>query len=182
MRAISVRIRRAEHQQAQSLVEFALIAPLLFLVLLLSLDFGRLVYTYAAITWAAREGARLVSLKPQQNTDCPVLQRVEQVGRGFPLTPDPKSLVNNSDPNNPSGALQPTVPPAGQGYVYIWPAVATAVPQDLHCNGAARAISPTARDVAVQVWYTYQPLVPLFASFLPASLTIKTISVVHTEY
>jgi len=173
---------RHAHQRAQSLVEFALIAPLLFLVLLLSIDFARLVYTYGAIAWATREGARLVSLKPQQNTDCPVLQRVEQVGRGFPLTPDPKSLVNNTDPNNPSPPLQPTTPPAGQGYIYIWPAVATAVPQDSHCSGAARAISPTARDVAVLVQYTYQPLVPLFQSFLPSTITIKTLSVVHTEY
>ncbi len=182
MGAVDSRGRRNHDQQAQSMVEFALLAPLLVLVLLLTIDFGRLVYTYGAISWATREGARMVSLKPQQNTDCPVLQRVEQVGRGFPLTPDPNSLKNNTDPNNPSPPLQPTTPPAGQGYIYIWPAVATKVPQDSNCTGTPRAISPTARDVAVLVQYTYQPLVPLFQSFLPSTLTIKTISVVHTEY
>jgi len=163
------------------MVEFAILAPVLIVMLLLMIDFGRLVYTFGAIAWATWEGARLVSLQPQETTDCPVLQRVEQVGRGFPLTPDPNSVVGNSDPNNPTGTLVPTTPPQGTGYIYIWPAVATRVPQDSNCNGAPRLGSSTARDVAVLVQYSYVPLVPLFTSFVP-NLTIKTISVVHTEY
>jgi len=163
------------------LVEFALVSPLLVLMLLLLVDFGRLVYTYGAIAWATREGARLVSLQPQQATDCAVIKRVVAVGRGFPLTPDPNSIKGNTDPNNPSGSLVPTTPPAGTGYIYIWPAVAPRTPQDTNCDGTPRLGSQTARDVAVQVQYTYLPLVPLIASFIPR-MTIKTISVVHTEY
>jgi Flp pilus assembly protein TadG len=165
------------------MVEFALVAPLLVMILFLTVDFGRLMYTYGAIAWATREGARMVSLSPQEVTDCPVLQRVESAGRGFNISPDPKSLVNNSDPNNPTGTLVPTVPPPGQGYIYIWPAVATAAPQDSgnNCNGAPRLGSATARDVALQIQYTYVPLVPWFSSFIP-NITIKVVSVVHSEY
>ncbi len=173
---------KAYSLRGQAMVEFAIVAPALLLSFFLMIDFGRLVYTYGAIAWATREGARMVSLKPQESTDCAVLQRVEQVGRGFPLTPDPNSLVNNSDPNNPSPGKGPTTPPPGQGYIYIWPAVATKVPQDLNCAGKPRKASPTARDVAVLVQYTYSPLIPWFTSFMPATITIKTISVVHTEY
>lgn len=164
------------------MVEFSLVAPALLIMLFLMIDFGRLVYTYGAISWATREGARLISTSPQQTSDCAVLQRVESVGRGFPLTPDPNSLVGNTDPNNPSGVLIPTdPPPPGLGYIYIWPAVATRVPQDTYCDGNPRRVSQTARDVAVQVEYTWLPLMPLVSSIVPR-ITIKTISVVHTEY
>ena len=71
--------------------------------------------------------------------------------------------------------------PSGQGYIYIWPAVATRVPQDSNCNGNPRKVSQTARDVSVQVKYKWSPLMPLVSSIVP-SLTITTISVVHTEY
>lgn len=168
-------------RRGQSMVEFSLVAPVLIVMLFLMIDFGRLVYTFGAISWATREGARLISLAPQQTTDCTVLKRVEAVGRGFPLAPDPNSLVGNTDPNNPSGSLVPTTPPSGQGYIYVWPAVATKVPQDTYCAGSPRRVSQTARDVAVQVEYTWLPLMPLVSSIVP-SITIKTISVVHTEY
>lgn len=173
-----------KRRRAQTMVEFALVAPVMFFLLFLTIDFGRLVYTYGAISWATREGARLISLSPQQATDCAVLQRVEQVGRGFPLQPDPNSLVGNTDPNNPGPPLAPTtndlIPP-GVGYIYIWPAVAPRTPQDTYCNGNPRRVSQTARDVAVQVKYKWLPLMPLISTIMP-QITISTISVVHTEY
>jgi len=162
------------------MVEFALLSPLLILVLLLTIDFGRLMYTYAAISWAAREGARLVSLSPNITTDCPVLQRVESVGRGFPIQADPNSVAGDTDPNSP-GTPGPTFPPpAGRGYVYIFPAVASS-PPDTNCAGSPRVINPATHDVAVEVTYGYTPLVPLFQGFIP-NIPIRTISVVHVEY
>jgi len=43
----------------QSLVEFALVFPVLIIMLIAIFDFGRLVFAYNAITNAAREGARV---------------------------------------------------------------------------------------------------------------------------
>ncbi len=45
-------------QRGQSLTEFALMAPLLVLVLLGAVDLGRAYFAYVSITNAAREGAR----------------------------------------------------------------------------------------------------------------------------
>ena len=42
------------------MVEFALISPVVIIMLFLCIDFARLVYTYAAVSWAAREAARVV--------------------------------------------------------------------------------------------------------------------------
>src|SRR5207245_1155618 len=72
--------------------------------------------------------------------DCSAYQIEEQTAQGFRLNPDQASMVGDTNPNSPGGSLQPTTPPPGQGYIYIWPAVATASPQDQHpgCGGQAR--------------------------------------------
>ena len=54
-RIVIMRIKRNHH--GQSLVEFALILPLLLMLVLGAIDFGRLFYTKIIITNAAREGA-----------------------------------------------------------------------------------------------------------------------------
>ncbi|MCG0274878.1 MAG: pilus assembly protein [Thermosediminibacteraceae bacterium] len=46
-------------QRGQAVVEFALVLPLLVLILFGVLEFGRIFHTYIVITNAAREGARL---------------------------------------------------------------------------------------------------------------------------
>ncbi len=164
------------------MAEFTLVAPLLFLIMFATIDFARLVYTYSAITSAAREGARVLSLVSQRNSDCLALQTVERVAQGFSLSPDPSSLFGNSDPNNPSGAYQPTPPPAGAGFIYIYPAVATQAPQDANCDSSkARPFPPGQSSVAVEVQYNWRPMISLVSSLTPG-FTIKAISVINTEY
>ena len=55
------RLQRSRERGAagQSLVEFALVFPVLLIMLIAIFDFGRLVFAYNAITNAAREGARV---------------------------------------------------------------------------------------------------------------------------
>lgn len=76
--------------RAQALVEAALIFPLMLLLLLGLIDFGRAYYAGVALTAAAREGARL-AIGPDQ-TDARVQQRVVEAAAdaarwsGFTLT------------------------------------------------------------------------------------------------
>ncbi len=60
--AIGMRVRKREFGQA--LVEFALVCPLLVLLLMGMFDLGRGVYAYNVVASAAREGARLGVVKP----------------------------------------------------------------------------------------------------------------------
>ena len=164
------------------MVEFALLAPVVLTITFLTIDFARLVYAYSAVSWATRQAARAVSMQPQATSDCAALHLAESTAQGFVLKADPNSVAGNTDPNNP-GAIAPTaVPPAGLGYIYIWPAVATA-PADINCagTGAPRAVSQTVQDVAVQIKYTYQPMMPLISNMVP-QIVLTTISVIHTEY
>ena len=105
----------------QSMTEFALVAPLLFLILLVTIDFGRLVYTYGVITSSARDSARALSLKINQATDCSAYQLAEQTANGFQLKPDQASMVGDSNPNSPGGSLQPTTPPPGRARCARYP-------------------------------------------------------------
>ncbi len=173
--------RSRRSQRSQALVEFALVTPIFLVIIFTMIDISRLLYAYTAISSAARDGARTASLTGSYFSDCQIIQEVELVGQGFPVRMDPNSIVGNSDPNNPSGALQPTTPPPNVGYAYIWPAVATANPPDSNCNSSSqRAISPSVKHVAVEIQYHFIPLLPIVGSFAP-NIIVKTVSVVTTE-
>ena len=49
---------RARGQRSQSMVEFALVAPLLLVLIFGIVDFGRVIYVYITINQAVNEGAR----------------------------------------------------------------------------------------------------------------------------
>jgi Flp pilus assembly protein TadG len=175
------RPRAHRGQRSQSLVEFALVAPIFLLVMFSAIDVCRLLYAYTAISSAARDGARTASLTGSLFSDCQIITEVELVGQGFPVKMDPNSVAGDSDPNNPSGPLQPTTPPANVGYAYIWPAVATANPPESNCNSSQqRAISPTVKHVAVEIQYRFTPLLPLWSG-IGTNIIVKTISVVTVE-
>ena len=173
--------RNARSQRSQALVEFALVSPMFLLVLFTAIDISRLLYTYTAVSSAARDGARTASLSGSIYSDCQIIQEVELVGQGFPVKMDPNSIVGNSDPNNPAGVLQPSIPPPNVAYAYIWPAVATAAPADSNCTSTnQRAVSPSVKHVAVEIQYHFTPLLPLVTQFT-SNIIVKTISVVTTE-
>ena len=52
-------MRRTASSRGQSLVEFALAAPVIILLIFAVFDFGRAIYAYNAVSNAAREGARV---------------------------------------------------------------------------------------------------------------------------
>lgn len=62
-----------KNEKGQSLVEFALILPLILLILMGILEFGVMLNSYLAINHASKEGARLGALG---GTDAQVLQEI----------------------------------------------------------------------------------------------------------
>jgi Flp pilus assembly protein TadG len=69
--------KRAE---GQSLVELVIILPILLIILLGVIDFGRVFYAYVTITNAAREGARYGSMYPLSTGE--IKSRVKQETTG----------------------------------------------------------------------------------------------------
>ena len=60
---------RREGERGTAILEMALLLPVLLLVVLGTIDFGRAVYVHNALANAARDGARFASVDPT-NTTC----------------------------------------------------------------------------------------------------------------
>jgi Flp pilus assembly protein TadG len=73
MMKISIRVSgwnksASQYHSGQSMVEFALLLPLIVLLLVGVFDLGRAFFSYIAITNAAREGTRVVTFWPGKAT------------------------------------------------------------------------------------------------------------------
>ena len=72
--------RRARSSRGTTAVEFAIVVPLLLLILLGIIDFGRLLFVQVSLNAASREGARAASLySPTSAQQSSVITRVTDV-------------------------------------------------------------------------------------------------------
>ena len=75
-----------KHQfRGQGLVEFALVLPVLILVIFGVLELGRAFFAYIAITNAAREGARVFTFRPDVTTITDIRAAVDKEVGNIPL-------------------------------------------------------------------------------------------------
>jgi len=90
-------------QRGQTLVEMAMVAPFLIMILLVVIDCGRAAYAYATLSGATRDGARAAittgSLRPDNGW---VVGAVKQNAFGVQLSP--ASCINDAPPAIPSMA------------------------------------------------------------------------------
>lgn len=86
--------------RGQSLVELALVLPVLIIILFGILEFGRIFHSYLVITHAAREGARLGVISKDVDQ---IKQKVLDVSTGITLELDDINV-------NPSESISPGVP------------------------------------------------------------------------
>jgi hypothetical protein len=126
------------HQQGQSLVEFALVLPVLMFLLVLIFDFGRAIYYSSAVDNAAREGARFGIIHPDDVIGMENAAKEYAVGLGLPDITVTAGL----------GAIECVGTEPNPGY-YPCP---MGIP------------NPT---IHVTVDYTFIPVTPLVAQFLP---------------
>jgi Flp pilus assembly protein TadG len=91
MRTIVGRRRGRSRTHGQALVEFALVFPLLMLLLFALIDLGRVVYTHNSLAEAAREAARWGSVQARSASDIDGIEayavaNVAGVGAGVTAT------------------------------------------------------------------------------------------------
>jgi Flp pilus assembly protein TadG len=65
------------NQRGQSMIEFALILPLMVLIIVGIFDLGRAFFAYISITNAAREGARVATFWPGKTTGNDVVTAIQ---------------------------------------------------------------------------------------------------------
>jgi hypothetical protein len=183
-----MRDRRAR-QRSQSMVEFAIVAPLLILLLFGIVDFGRVIYTYVTLNQAVNEGARVaVRDSPLLPTDADVESAVRSHAVDVVLA--------NPCPNGPIDPA--TTPPPNQGWIYITEPNPPTSPEALspalenapggqgwsNAAGSCSAIDPAHDHAPLQVTvrFNFVPFTPLIRQFTASSIVISAAATYRTEY
>ena len=100
--------------RGQALVELAIVMPILALLLVMAIDFGRAFYTYIAVGNAAREGAAYAAQHPADIGGVQVQARAEM---GLPPGDPSVTVVRICTPDPCSGSIGTSV--AGQHDVTV---------------------------------------------------------------
>jgi TadE-like protein len=175
------------------MVEFAIVAPLLLLLIFGVVDLGRVIYTYVTLSQAVNEGARVaIRASPPLPDDAAVEAAVQHHAADVALAnPCPNGPISSAlapqfpnhgwifitEPNPPSGVelLKPSLENAPGGTIWAF-----------HANGdpTCSAVNP-AHDHAllkVTINYYFVPITPLINQLISNNLIITATAVYRTEY
>lgn len=178
-------MRRRRSRAGQSMVEMAMIAPVLIVMLVTVLDFGRAAYAYTVLSDAVRDGAR-VAVRTGQNrpANVDVTAAVQRYANGVTLNAGP--CVNGY---SSGGLTAPTAP--NTGYIYIVSGSGSSTVNApggqpaAGASGSCAAVNPAfggTYPLSVTVVYSFQPLTPFGQQFFGGTIVISVTSTMTTEY
>jgi hypothetical protein len=178
--------RKTNFQRAQALIEFALVSPVLLLLLFGIVDIGRAIFYYDTLNHAAREGARAaVRASNQLPTNNDVLTAVTGQMQGVPvIAPCPQGPVTNATPPansawlyitevNPPSTIESSPPPNAPGGEYQ--AIA---------SGSCSAVNPAGGNQQLQITLRFNLVLitPIVAQATADHIVITAAAVFRTEY
>ncbi|TME15124.1 MAG: pilus assembly protein [Chloroflexi bacterium] len=184
--------RYLRSQRSQSMTEFALIAPILFLFIFVMVDFGRGIYYYVTIQQAVHEGARVAV---RWSYPLPADATVEQAVQQHAIA----TFLANPCRNGPI-YVPGQVPPANEGWIFITQPQSSSQPLSaIQANpppnapggepqsgqaGNCSAINPASQNAALQITvrYNFVPLTPFVRQFTANSIILTAYTVYRTEY
>ncbi|MGE5463737.1 MAG: TadE/TadG family type IV pilus assembly protein, partial [Syntrophothermus sp.] len=100
------RNRKTPGNRAQAMVEFAIVAPILFLMLFGVIEVGRMIFLYAAVTNASREAVRFGSAVGYDDTGvikykhCAAIRDVARRASYFTNIPDSNIVIGYTSGTN----------------------------------------------------------------------------------
>jgi Flp pilus assembly protein TadG len=177
---------RRKRQESQALIEFALISPVLLLLVFGIIDIGRAVFYYDTLNHAAREGARTaVRASSTLPTNSDVLNTVTQQLVGAPV----------SEPC-PQGPVTSTLPPGNTAWMYVTepnpPAsVESSPPMNApggeyasSAGGPCSAVNPAAGNVPLQVTLRFNLILitPIVSQATANHILLSAAAIFRTEY
>jgi len=178
---------RATRRRGQGLTEFALVLPILVLIIFGILDLGRVIYYYVGVSEAIGEGGRAASLATNGlPTNADVLAAARSQAGYINLAPCP---------NGPVPAGSANLPPAGTGWLYITgpssgpanpnsenaPGGEAAAPAAGSCQATVPALSQGDR-LQVTVVYNFVPFTPVIAQVTGSQIVLRPASIFKVEY
>jgi Flp pilus assembly protein TadG len=166
---------RRNGRNAQSMVEFALVAPLFFILLMGVFDFGRAIFYYNQLAHAAREAARYAIVLDNENQTDVQIRSQAQV--------DMFTVLMDSCTSATPGDLCTPVPPASAAVGTVYVSVSPAYDARVAIQGQA-AVSGSTRNypVTVTLYYIFQPSVPVIQQLVGSKIRLSASSTVITQY
>jgi hypothetical protein len=177
---------RLSGQRSQALIEFALVSPVLLLLLFGVIDLGRAIFYYDTLQHAATEGARTaVRASNALPTNATVLTAVTAQMQGVPVTaPCPQGPVTAATPPanaawlyitepNPPASVETTPPPNAPGGEYAAAA-----------SGGCSAVNPATGSDQIQVTIRFNLVLitPIVAQATANRILLTAAAVYRTEY
>jgi Flp pilus assembly protein TadG len=155
---------RPRKSRGQAMVEFSLLAGLLFLLVMGIFDFGRAIAVYINIAEAAHEGARQLVLRSNYASTYPdsviINATLAKIGGG--------GMVLSEDPclSNPTPCAFPSIPSTpNTGYIWITPNRTTGN-----------------NEVTVRVTYLFAPMTGIISNATGAQFVMSAGSSMRAEY
>jgi Flp pilus assembly protein TadG len=173
-------------QRSQALIEFALISPVLLLLLFGIIDLGRAVFYYDTVSHAAREGARTAVLASNTlPTNADVLATVTTQLVGVPVTePCPQGPITSATPPGNAAWLYVTEPNPPSTVETTPPMNAPGGEYAALANGACSAVNPAGNNAQLQVTVRFNLILitPVIAQATANHIVISAASIFRTEY
>jgi Flp pilus assembly protein TadG len=159
----------------QSMVEFSLLAPVFFMLLLGAMDFGRAGFYFVLGSDLARQGARYAAAYGNTGTgqtNAAVAAFIQQQGKASAVTDVtiPAGCGTATPPQPPAALSSCQKPPVGSMYLFI--EVVSACPA---CSPA------TPQYKKVSTVYAFRPATPMIAN-VTGTIYIVATAAMNTEY
>jgi hypothetical protein len=173
-------------QRSQALIEFALVSPVLLLLLFGVIDLGRGIFYYDTINHAAREGARAaVRASNALPTNTDVLNAVSAQMQGAPVTaPCPQGPISSSTPPANSAWLYITEPAPPSGVQTTPPPNAPGGEFAATSSGSCSAVNPAVGNDQLQVTIRFNLVLvtPIVAQVTANRIVMQAAAIFRTEY
>jgi hypothetical protein len=178
--------RSRNAQRSQALIEFALVSPVLLLLLFGIVDIGRAVFYFDTLNHAAREGARTaVRASGQLPTNADVLATVTTQMIGAPVTaPCPQGPVTTATPPNNSAWLYITEPNPPATVEAAPPPNAPGGEFPALASGSCSAMNPAGGGQQLQITLRFNLILitPVVAQATANRIVITAAAIFRTEY
>jgi len=183
---MNVRLPKYAGQKSQALIEFALISPVLLLLLFWIIDIGRAVFYYDTLGHAAREGARAAVQAPNRlPTNGDVLNTVTSQLVGIPVSePCPQGPVTSATPPGNTAWLYLTEPNPPSSAETNPPMNAPGGEYAAAASGGCSAINPASGNAPLQVTIRFNLILitPVIAQATANHIIITASAIFRTEY
>jgi hypothetical protein len=191
------RRRRGQASRGTSLVEFALVGPILLMLVFGCIDFGRAYYHMNQLNNAAREGMRLAILQdhvcntfngPLSSCGTGTTSSVSNETTVCQSILNEGDLISTSNWHCTEGGTLPAggTGTAGNAYVEI-DQFAASGSSTVACDSSLSPSPSTPRggsnrSIQVKIDYYFRPITPIFGQLFPSSFHLEATSCGRAEY